>query len=129
MYPATIAEQLRACGHDVASVHHPYFHHLEGAPDEDVFAAAVAERRALVTENVPDFRRLEGEALAQGESTPGLIFTTNRQFPRGNPSTVSRLVAALVHACATAGHVVSCLSQGTASFLSSPGQLRHPGET
>ena len=56
-----------------------------GAPDEEVFAAAIAEERAIVTENVPDFRRLEADALASDAPTPGLIFTTNRQFPRVIP--------------------------------------------
>jgi hypothetical protein len=95
MYPATIAEQLRSRGHDVATLHDSDFRQLEGAADADVFAAAVDERRVLVTENVSDFRRLEGEALARGDSTPGFVFTTNRQFPRGHPATVGRIVAAL----------------------------------
>jgi len=60
-----------------------------------VFAAAIAEERAILTEKVPDFRRLEAEALASDEPTPGLIFTTNRQFPPGDPATVGRLVLAL----------------------------------
>ena len=54
-----------------------------------------AEARALVTENVPDYRRLEADALARGEPIPGLVFTTNRQFPRGEPATIGRLVRAL----------------------------------
>jgi len=95
MYPATVAEQLRTRGHDVVSIHDPACRRLEGSPDEEVFATAIAENRALVTENVPDFRLLEAAALAQGEPTPGLVFTTNRQFPRGDPSTFDRLVVAL----------------------------------
>ena len=57
MYPATLAEQLRARGHDVVSVHDADYHHLEGVPDAEVFAAAIADDRALLTENVADFRR------------------------------------------------------------------------
>jgi predicted nuclease of predicted toxin-antitoxin system len=95
MYPATIAEQLRARGHDVVSVHDPDYRRLEGAPDEEIFAIAAAEVRALVTENVPDFRWLEADALARGEPTPFLVFTTNRQFPRGESATIGRLVLAL----------------------------------
>jgi len=95
MYAAVVAEQLRARGHDVVSIHDPDYRRLEGALDAEVFAAALAENRAVVTENVPDFHRLEAEALARGEQHAGLIFTTNRQFPRGDPATIGRLVLAL----------------------------------
>ena len=90
-----MAEQLRARGRDVFSIHDPEYRRLEGMSDDEVFSTAVAEGRALVTENVPDFRRLEAVALERGEQTPKLIFTTNRQFPRGDPATLGRLVVAL----------------------------------
>ena len=95
MYPQAVAEQLRARGHDVVSVHEGEYRRIESVPDEDLFAAALAEERALVTENVPDFRRLEATALARGEPCAVLIFTSNRQFPRGQPGAIGRLVAAL----------------------------------
>jgi len=95
MYPPVVAEQLRARGHDVVSVHDPEYRHLEGAPDEEVVALAVADDRVLVTENVPDFRRLEADALARGQAHATLVFTSNRQFPRGEPGTTGRLVEAL----------------------------------
>ena len=95
MFPATVAEQLRARGHDVVSIHDPDYRRLEGAPDEDVFETAVAEERALVTENVPDFHRLEIEALARGEHRTRLVFKTDRAFPRGKPATIGRLIRAL----------------------------------
>ncbi|MGH7922119.1 MAG: DUF5615 family PIN-like protein [Candidatus Dormibacteraceae bacterium] len=95
MYAATLAEQLRARGHDVVSVHDPECRRLEGAPDEEIWAAAIDEGRALVSENVRDFRRIEAGALARGEPVAGLIFTTDRQFPRGDPGTLGCLVVAL----------------------------------
>ena len=71
-------------------------HKACSAPDEEGFAAAVAAAaRVVVTENVPDFRRLEAVALADGARCPGLIYTTNRQFPRGDPATAGRMVLAL----------------------------------
>ena len=96
MYPATVAMQLRKRGHDVVSIHDPDHRWLEGEPDEKVFAAAVSEGRAIVTENVPDYRRLEVEALADGQAVPALVFTTNRRFPRGRAATVGQLVIALL---------------------------------
>jgi predicted nuclease of predicted toxin-antitoxin system len=95
MYPPAVAEQLRARGRDVVSLHDADHRHLEGAPDEDVFAVALADERALVTENVADFRRLEADALARGTAHATLVYTSNRQFPRGEPGTVGRLVEAL----------------------------------
>ena len=95
IYSGTIAQQLRERGHDVVSVHDAEYRRLENAPDEEIFATAAAEGRALVTENVPDYRRLEAGALARGEDTPKLIFTTNRRFPRGDPAALGRLVRAL----------------------------------
>jgi predicted nuclease of predicted toxin-antitoxin system len=95
MYAASIAEQLRARRHDVVSVHDPDYRALEGAPDEEIWAAAVAAGRALVSENVADFRRIEMAALSRSETPARLIFTTDRQFPRGDPRTLGRLVRAL----------------------------------
>ena len=95
MYAPAIAEQLRARGHDVASVHDATYRVLEGEPDERVWAAAVADDRALVSENVQDFRRLDADAIACEQPRARLIFTTDRQFPRGDPATTGRLVTAL----------------------------------
>lgn len=95
MYAPTIAEQLRARGRDVASVHDPEYRTPEGEPDEEVWSAALAADRVLVTENVQDFRRIETDALARAQPTARLIFTTDRQFPRGDPATIGRLVTAL----------------------------------
>jgi len=114
MYAGAIAEQLRARGFDVVSIHDPGFSHLEGAPDADVFTAAVELGRSLVAENVPDYRRLEGAALARGDRTPGLVFTTNRRFPRGHPATAGRLVTALAALFEQRRHVLR------ASFLNMP---------
>jgi predicted nuclease of predicted toxin-antitoxin system len=95
MYPRTIAEQLRARGHDVACVRDPEYLTPDGEPDEEVWAAALAADRVLVTENLQDFRRIETGALAHAQPTAHLIFTTDRQTPRGDPATIGRLVTAL----------------------------------
>jgi predicted nuclease of predicted toxin-antitoxin system len=95
MFAPTIAEQLRRRGHGVASVHDPEYRTLEGAPDHQIWAVAIADDRALVSENVRDFRRIESDALARADPIVRLIFTTDRQFPRGAPGTVGLLVVAL----------------------------------
>lgn len=65
MYAPVIAAELRARGHDVVSVHEadPV---LSGAPDDEVLKAAGPGERALVTENVRDYRPLETAVLADG---------------------------------------------------------------
>ena len=93
MWPPSIAEALRERGHDVvAAAERP---DLRGQPDEVIFHVARAEERAVVTENVADFRPLAAAELRAGRSHPGLIFTSDRAFPRGNARTAGRLVAAL----------------------------------
>jgi predicted nuclease of predicted toxin-antitoxin system len=95
MYAPAIAEQLRVRGHDVVSVHDLEYRALEGAPDEEVWSRAIAEDRALVSENVQDFWRIEADANARGQPVTHVIFTTDRQFPWGDPRTIGRLVLAL----------------------------------
>jgi hypothetical protein len=95
MYSPAIAAELRARGHDVVSVHDPGHGLVAGASDADVLAAAQREERALVTENVRDYRPLEIGVLADGSHHAGLVYTSNRQFPRGDPATLGQFVRAL----------------------------------
>ena len=93
MWPPEIAAQLRRRGHDVvAVVERP---DLRSQPDRVIFATAQQEGRAVVTENVADFRPLGAAALQQDRSHAGLILTSNGRFPRHEPRTSGRLVTAL----------------------------------
>lgn len=88
-----IAQQLRLRGHDVvAAAERP---DQAGLRDPDLFAAAQAEQRATVTENVPDFLDLDRDYRQVGRSHHGLILTTDRRFHRGSPAHVGQLVASL----------------------------------
>ena len=95
MYAPVIAVELRDRGHDILSIHEFTDPQLVGAPDDEVLAGARASRRALVTENVRDYRPLEVALIASGGHHTGLVYTTSRQFPRGQPATAGRLVVAL----------------------------------
>jgi len=55
MYPSLIARELRTRGHDVVSVHESLG---SGTSDEQVLDHARSEGRAVLTENVRDFRPL-----------------------------------------------------------------------
>ena len=94
MYSDAVAIELRARGHDAISVREADAP-LAGAPDDEVLKAAEADGRSLVTENVRDYRPLETALLAEGRHHHGIIYTTDHQFPRGNPRTLSLLVKAL----------------------------------
>jgi hypothetical protein len=77
MYPAALAHQLRAEGHDVVAVLEVEVG-LAAKTDDDVLAWAARNHRRVVTENVADFARL----AQQGFSHAGIIFVSSRRFPR-----------------------------------------------
>jgi len=93
MYPPTIADQLRRCGHDAVPV--TARSELRALTDPAIFAAAQEERRAVVTENVGDFSRIADEHDQRGKEHHGLVFLSSSQYPRGNPETVGRVVTKL----------------------------------
>jgi predicted nuclease of predicted toxin-antitoxin system len=95
MYPSLIAGELRARGHDVVSVHETPG---RGTPDDEVFDHARSAGRAIVTENIRDYRPLAEALLVAGESHAGVVFTTEKRWPRSDPGA---LIAALEHLLAS----------------------------
>ncbi len=93
MMDPRIADQLRQRGHDVIAVGE--VHALQGLPDLAILSAARADERVVVTEDRRDYRRLAAAERSAGRQHPGLIVTSNRRWPRGNPRTFGRLVNAL----------------------------------
>ncbi|HWY19111.1 MAG TPA: DUF5615 family PIN-like protein [Solirubrobacteraceae bacterium] len=93
MYTAAVAEQLRERDHDVIAVAERA--DLRGTLDEDLLSWAQAEDRALVTDNQRDFIPIHHRRIASGHDHKGLLLTTNRRFPRGQPATTGKLVVAL----------------------------------
>ena len=103
MWPHSVAEVLRQRGHDAEAVaERP---DLRGAPDERLFAIGLVEERAIVTENVKDFRSLATTAIHAGRDRPLLIFTSSRAWPRAARATRGRLIEAL-DALLTAGDAI-----------------------
>lgn len=64
MLSAVIAGHLRARGYDVEAINGRPL--LEGLSDSEVLDVARAEHRAVVTNNVVDYRRLHHEAITPG---------------------------------------------------------------
>lgn len=79
-YSPTIAQLLRDRGHDVVSVEEDSA--LRGRADREVWTYAIAERRAVLTEDVSHFVALVREWLLAGERHFGVILTTPRSMPR-----------------------------------------------
>lgn len=98
MFHPRIAAELSARGHDcVAVVAEPA---LRESSDAELFTHALAEGRALVTNNVVDFERLRRQHTAAGDPVPALIYTSDTAFPRDRRF-LDRLITALDHAATT----------------------------
>lgn len=93
MYPPAIAEQLRERGHDAEAVTERA--ELRALADTDIFALALQERRAVVTENVADFSVIATGHDQRGQAHHGLILVPPSSYPRGDPRTLGRVVIAL----------------------------------
>jgi hypothetical protein len=93
MYPILIAEELRRRGLDVVSVHEAPG---AGTSDADVLEFARSDGRAVVSENVRDFRPLAEALLAAGGSHAGLVFTTEKRWPRTDPGGLIRALDELL---------------------------------
>jgi predicted nuclease of predicted toxin-antitoxin system len=92
MFSPRLAAGLRSRGHDVVATKE----HVEwqALADPDVVSLACRERRAVVTNNVRDFRLLHAELVAAaGDGHAGMMFVP-ANVPRTRAAT-GRLVAAL----------------------------------
>lgn len=87
MFPGTIAEHLRAKGHDVlAVVADPA---LVALPDEQILAHATSTGRALVTANIKDFIPLDARYRAASQEHAGLILISAKAFPQDRSYTAA----------------------------------------
>ena len=93
MHGPSVAVELTGEAFDVvAVVAHP---DLRGLADEELFAYATTERRALVTENVADFIPLATRWAGEDNAHAGLIFTNPKRFNRATLAYPGNLIASL----------------------------------
>jgi predicted nuclease of predicted toxin-antitoxin system len=85
MISPRIARELRGKGFDAQAikVDRP---DLEALADGEVLRGATAERRALVTNDVLDFRLIHNQLLAAGEEHYGIVFSDDATLPRNKAS-------------------------------------------
>lgn len=113
MFSGTIAEQLRAKGHDVlAVVADPA---LVALPDEQILAHAVSAGRALVTANIKDFIPLDLRYRAASQDHAGLILVSAKTFPQDRSYT-----AAAASALSALLDQAAQLQPGRVTFLPRP---------
>lgn len=87
-----IARLLRKGGDDVIAIaERP---ELREIPDADVLAMALADRRAVVSEDARDFAILHRRLLDDGRTHYGIVLTSARRFRR-RKGAVRPLLAAL----------------------------------
>ena len=92
MLAPDIARELRARGYDVEAVagHHDW----EGLSDSQIMVIARTEHRAIVTNNLRDYRPLHSEAITPGgHGHFGMIFIPSN-YRRAKADT-ARIIAAL----------------------------------
>jgi hypothetical protein len=87
MFSDSIAEQLRAKGHDVISVVADPA--LVALPDDQILAYAAGDGRALVTANIKDFVPFDGRYRAAGQSHSGLILVSTKSLPQNRVFTTA----------------------------------------
>lgn len=76
-----VAAQLRARGYDVVAVKRDR-PELEQLLDQSVLDASAAEQRAVVTNNVRDYRVAHERTLARGGRHYGVVYTYDDTLPR-----------------------------------------------
>ncbi|MGO9751491.1 MAG: DUF5615 family PIN-like protein [Solirubrobacteraceae bacterium] len=79
MYPPALARALQAVGIRATTITELG---MNGAPDPEVFAYAVAQHHVLVTENVADFVAIAAQHSTTGAHHPGLIIALSSRFTR-----------------------------------------------
>jgi predicted nuclease of predicted toxin-antitoxin system len=79
MYSPGLAEALRAADVDARTVVEL---RLAGSSDPEVFEAAIADGRTLLTENVADFARISAEHVVTGQHHPGVLIALSSRFSR-----------------------------------------------
>ncbi|MGA2928284.1 MAG: DUF5615 family PIN-like protein [Solirubrobacteraceae bacterium] len=92
MYPPALARALAAVGiHQATTISDLG---MNGAPDPEVFACAVAQHHVLLTENVADFVAIAAQHSTTGAHHPGLMIALSNRFTR-RPSGHRTLIDAI----------------------------------
>lgn len=96
MWNPAIAVELRKREHDVIAIKESEHSRYSGIPDDEVFALAQEESRAVVTDNIPDYEQARMDWDATGRTHYGIVYALNPPFNRHRGSAViGQIVRAL----------------------------------
>ena len=99
MWTPTIALELRKRDFDVIAITEPaHASRYAGVSDDEVFARAQEDGRAIVTDNIADFEQARRDHESQGQVHHGLLYALNPPFNRHRGERViGQMVNALAH--------------------------------
>lgn len=99
MWTPTIAIELRRRHFDVIAINErAHAGRYAGIPDDEVFARAQEDSRALLTDNVPDYEKARLDWEAHGTAHHGLIYALDPPFNRHRgDAVIGQMVRALEH--------------------------------
>lgn len=110
MWTPTIALQLRKRGFDVVAISEPeHASRYAGISDDQVFARAQDDGRAIVTDNIADYEQARRTHESRSQTHHGLIYAINPPFNRHRGD-----------------HVIGQMVNALADFLSSPEAAQQP---
>lgn len=92
-YSPDIATALRAQGYDVVTADERGWSALS---DEELLEVCLGEQRCLLTNDIGDFARIARIWAAESRLHAGIVFTSDRRYPR-HRGAIGRLVRALAH--------------------------------
>jgi hypothetical protein len=93
MHSPSVASALTIDGWDVVAV--AADSSLRGIADGELLAAATAQQRSLVTENIVDFAIIARQWAVERRVQAGLIFTSPVRFNRASRAYPGALISAL----------------------------------
>jgi len=99
MWTPTIAAELCKRDFDVVAINEPaQAGGYAGILDDEVFARAQADGRAIVTDNIPDYEKARLDWEAHGTAHHGVIYALNPPFNRHRgDAVIGQMVRALEH--------------------------------
>jgi predicted nuclease of predicted toxin-antitoxin system len=97
MWTPTIAVELRNRDLDIAAISEPlHADRYAGIPDDEVFARAQEDGRAIVTDNVADYERARRDWESRGQPHHGVMYALNPPFNRHRgDAVIGQMVRAL----------------------------------